>query len=87
MDVITRNANGEIEMNDTYISVWFDATSDEHGWIVDRCDANDNSTTVKAFLVELDDDDDGYADEYAEAEEKARAFAEKYSEKTGLPIK
>lgn len=73
--------------DDTYISIWFDATSDEHGWIVDRCDAVGNSTTVKAYLVELDEDDDGYDDEYAEAEEKARDFAAKYSEKTGVPIK
>lgn len=74
-------------MNDTYISVWFDATSDEHGWIVDRCDKNDNSHTVKCYTVECDEDDEGYDEEYAEAEEKARAFAAKYSEKTGLPIK
>lgn len=73
--------------DDTYISIWFDEASDEHGWIVDRCDAIDDSTTVKAYLVELDEDDDGYDDEYAEAEEKAREFAAKYSEKTGLPIK
>lgn len=32
---------------DTYISVWFDDTSDEPGWIVDRCDEDDNSHTAK----------------------------------------
>lgn len=58
---------------DTYISVWFDETSDEHGWIVDRCDASDNSTTVKVFAVE--------------EEAEARKFAEQYAEKTGLPIR
>lgn len=71
---------------DKYISIWFDETSDEHGWIVDRCDEHGNSSTVKAYLVELDEDDEDYADEYAEAEEKAREFAAKYSAKTGLPI-
>jgi len=63
--------------NDTYISVWHDETSDEHGWIVDRCDQNDNSETVKCYL-----DDD-----YGDGEERARAFAECLSEKTGLPIR
>ena len=61
---------------DTYISVWFDDTSDEPGWIVDRCDEDDNSHTVKI-----------YDDECIEAEEKARAFAKRYAEKTGLPIR
>jgi hypothetical protein len=64
---------------DTYISVWYDETSDDHGWIVDRCDADDNSTTVKFFEVDEDEKD--------EAEAKARAFAERYSAKTGLPIR
>jgi len=73
--------------SDTYISVWFDSTSDEHGWIVDRCDEDDNSATVKIFAVDLDEDDEDYADECSEAEEKARAFAKRYSEKTGLPIR
>lgn len=72
---------------DSYISVWFDDASDEHGWIVDRCDEDDNSTTVKFYEVELDDDDEAYDDEYSEMEEKARAFAKRYSEKTGLPIR
>jgi hypothetical protein len=72
---------------DSYISVWFDDTSDEHGWIVDRCDEDDNSTTVKFYEVELDEDDEDYDDEYSEAEEKARAFAKRYAEKTGLPIR
>lgn len=72
---------------DTYISVWFDATSDEHGWIVDRCDGNDNSATVKFFEVGSDEDDDDYADEYSEAQAKAEAFATRYSEKTGMPIR
>lgn len=74
-------------MADTYISVWFDDVSDENGWIIDRCDENDNSETVKFYEVELDCDDEGYDDEYSEAEEKARKFAAKYSEKTGLPIR
>ena len=39
---------------DTYISVWFDSTSDEHGWIVDRCDEDDNSATMKCYLLESD---------------------------------
>lgn len=75
------------QMADAYISVWFDETSDEHGWIVDRCDEDDNSETVKVYPVDLDDDDEDYDDEYSEAKEKAKAFAEKYSAKTGLPIR
>lgn len=67
----------------SYISVWFDETSDDHGWIVDQCDDSDNSETVKCYLVESDEDDD----EYSDAEAKARAFAARYSEKTGLPIR
>ena len=56
---------------DTYISVWFDDTSDEHAWIVDRCDKHDNSETVKIF----------------EKKAQAAEFATRYSEKTGLPIR
>ena len=56
---------------DTYISVWYDSTSDDHAWIVDRCDADDNSETVRCFR----------------SEEKARRFAEQYSQKTGLPVR
>lgn len=58
-------------MADTYISVWFDSTSDEHGWIVDRCDDNDNSETVRVFTTET----------------AARRFAAEYSKKTGLPVR
>lgn len=63
--------------NDTYISVWYDETSDERGWIVDTCDENANSTTAKCYP-----DDD-----YDDGEDRARAFAERLSEKTGLPIR
>lgn len=77
-------------MADTYISVWYDDVSDEHGWIVDRCDEDDNSATVKCYLVECDEDpdtDETESEEYAEAEAEAREFAAKYSENTGLPIR
>lgn len=59
---------------DTYISVWHDETSD--GWIVDRCDEHDNSTTVRVF-PDSDDDSEG----------EAYAFAHQYSRQTGLPVK
>ena len=60
-------------MNDTYISVWYDETSGPDGprWIVDRCDADDNSSTVRTFA----------------GEDAARAFADRLSAKIGLPVR
>ena len=72
---------------DTYISVWFDDVSDDHGWIVDRCDDDNNSQTVRCYEVTQDDDDVYDATEYSEGGKKALKFAKEYSAKTGLPIK
>lgn len=58
-------------MSDKYISVWYDETSAEHGWIVDCCDSDGASMTVKVF----------------ETEAEARQFAADLSAKTGLPVR
>ena len=75
-------------MNTTdYISVWFDSTSDDHAWIVDRCDNYGYSDTVKIYAFVTKEDEDEYANEYNAAEKQARSFARKYAKRTGLEIR
>ena len=54
-----------------YISVWYDETSDDEAWVVDQCDEDDNSETVRCFSTESE----------------AKEFAREHREKTGLPIR
>lgn len=53
----------------TKVTVWYDDTSEERGWVIDQVDEMGSSLTVNV----LDDEDE------------AKAWAKQYAEKSGLP--
>lgn len=71
METIKKFAKVASEWRAVSISVWYDHTSAEQGWIVDYIDRADNSLTVRVFASEAE----------------ARQFAASLSGAVGLPVR